>query len=164
MLIRQIQRDDARQFLQLQLQLDRETQFMLREPGERKTSLAEQYQQIESVLVRGGMIFVAEHEEQLVGYLGATAYTLKRIRHSVTIVIGVLQAYTHQGLGTHLFIVLEKWASKQRIHRLELTVMTTNSAGLALYRRRGFIVEGTRKDAYVVNNRYVDEYMMAKLL
>ena len=164
MLIRQIQRDDAAQLLQLKLQLDRETQFMLFEPDERKLTIEEQEQQIENILAKGGMIFVAEHEQQLIGYLGATAYAFYRTRHSVTIVIGIIQAFTGQGIGTSLFVVMEEWARKKHLHRLELTVMTDNVVGIALYKKRGFEIEGTRKDAYLVNNRYVDEYMMAKLL
>ena len=164
MFIRQIRREDARQFLQLQLYLDRETQFMLREPGERKTTVDEQRQYIENALTKGGMIFVVEHEGQLVGYLGATAYTFQRLRHSVTIVIGILQVFASQGVGTQLFIIMEEWACKRQLHRVELTVMTNNVVGIALYKKRGFAVEGTRKDAYFVNGCYIDEYMMAKLL
>ncbi len=95
MLIRQVQPEDAEQLLRLQLQLDKETKFMLHEHGERKTTVEEQRQQIETMLVRGGMIFVAEHEAGLVGYLGTTTYPLRRIRHGVTIVIGILQAFAH---------------------------------------------------------------------
>ncbi len=164
MLIRQIQREDAEQLMHLKLLIDQETHFMLFEPNERKTTVEEQRQQIESTLAKGGMIFVVEHEQQLIGYLGATSYALYRIRHSVTLVIGVVQAFTGQGIGTHLFVVMEGWARKKRLHRLELTVMTDNVAGLALYKKRGFTIEGTRKDAYIVNGQYVDEYMMAKLL
>jgi len=79
-------------------------------------------------------------------------------------VIGILQALAHQGIGTHLFIAVEEWASKKHFHRLELTVMTNNVAGISLYKKRGFEIEGTRRDAYIVNERYVDEYMMAKLI
>ena len=164
MLIRQIQSGDAEQLLHLKLQLDSETQFMLLEPGERKTSLNDEQRFIDGSLAKGGMIFVAEHDGQIIGYLGATTYTLRRIRHGVTIVIGILHAFTHQGIGTALFIAMEEWARKKRFHRLELTVITENVAGIALYKKRGFEIEGTRRDAYIVNNRYVDEYMMAKLI
>ena len=164
MLIRQIQRDDARGLLQLQLQLDLETEFMLREAGERSTNVEEQRLQIENILARGGMIFVAEHEGQLIGHLGATTYSFRRVRHSATIVIGILQAWTHQGIGTKLFIAMEAWARKRGLHRLELTVMSSNIAGIGLYKKRGFDIEGMRRDAYIVNNRYINEYLMAKLL
>ncbi len=42
--------------------------------------------------------------------------------------------------------------------------MTENVATIALYKKRGFEIEGIRISMYIVNNRYVDEYMMAKLI
>ena len=165
MLIRRIQFNDAKQFLRLRLQLDEETQFMLFEPGERSIDIEEQRHQIEQVLLsENQMIFVAEHEGQLVGYLGASSGYARRIRHCVEIVIGILEAFTGQGIGSQLFIVMEKWTREKQLHRLELTVMTHNAAGIALYKKRGFTIEGVRQRAMVVNDRYVDEYYMAKLL
>jgi RimJ/RimL family protein N-acetyltransferase len=139
MKIRTIREDDAEQFLNLCKQLAAETQFMMLEPGERKTTLEEQRTQIEILLRQENQtIFVAEQDNQLVGYLAASGGAFKRNRHSAYLVIGILQAFTGQGLGTQFFQSLEEWAQHQRIHRLELTVMTHNKAGLALYKKQGF--------------------------
>ena len=165
MFIRPVRPDDAEQLLRLQLQLDQETQFMLFEPGERKTTVEEKRAQIKLVLSEDvSIIFIAEHEGLLVGYLMATGYTRKRIQHAMTLVIGILQAFIGQGIGTQLFVAMEEWARQRHLHRLELTVMTNNVAGIALYKKRGFEIEGTRRHAYVVDGQYVDEYHMAKLL
>jgi RimJ/RimL family protein N-acetyltransferase len=165
MIIRAATIDDAEQLLSLQNQLDNETTFMLYEPGERNRTLEEQTRYIKQHLdEQHSTILLAEHEQRLVGYLSATGASLQRIRHTVYIVIGILQAFTGQGIGTQLFVQLEQWARQQQIHRLELTVMTNNQAGIALYKKMGFTIEGLRKDACVVNNTYVDEYYMAKLL
>ena len=165
MIIRTAAIDDAEQLLNLQKQLDNETTFMLYEPGERKRTLEEQARYIQQHLdEQHSTILVAEHEQRLVGYLSATGASLQRIKHTVYVVIGILQAFTGQGIGTQLFERLEQWARQQQIHRLELTVMTNNQAGIALYQKMGFSIEGLRKDACVVNNAYVDEYYMAKLL
>ena len=50
------------------------------------------------------------------------------------------------------------------IYRFELSVMTQNTTAVALYRKFGFEVEGTARDTLFVDGRYVDEYMMAKLI
>jgi len=42
--------------------------------------------------------------------------------------------------------------------------MTHNEAGIALYRRRGFEIEGIKKHSLLLGGRYVDEYYMARLL
>lgn len=165
MIIRTICEDDAEQFLSLCKQLDLETQFMLLEPGERKTTLEEQRAQIDILLGQENQtIFVAEQDNQLVGYLAASGGTFKRNRHSVYLVIGILQAFTGQGIGTQLFQRLEEWAKQQHIHRLELTVMTHNNAGIALYKKQGFVIEGTKRHSLLINGQYVEEFYMSKLL
>ena len=165
MVIRTIREDDAEQFLNLCKQLDRETQFMLLEPGERKTTLEEQRTQINLLLRKENhTILVAEQNNQLIGYLEASGGTFKRSRHSAYIVIGILQAFTGQGIGSLLFQSLEEWAKLRHIHRLELTVMTHNTRGIALYKKQGFVIEGTRRDALLVNGHHIDEYYMSKLL
>lgn len=165
MIIRTIRKSDAEQFLKLCRQLDAETQFMLLEPDERKTTLEEQQTQIDMLLRQEHQtIFVAERDNQLVGYLAASGGTFKRSRHSAYLVIGIVQAFSGQGIGTQLFQRLEEWAQQQHIHRLELTVMAHNTRGIALYKKQGFSIEGTRKHALLINGHYIDEYYMSKLL
>jgi RimJ/RimL family protein N-acetyltransferase len=165
MIVRTIRASDAEQFLNLCKKLDTETQFMMLEPGERVITLEEQRTQIEHLLkYENQTIFVAEHSDQLVGYLAALGGKFRRNRHSVYIVTGILQAFTGQGIGTKLFQALEEWTHQHHIHRLELTVMTHNNAGVALYKKKGFEIEGTKRHSLLVNGQYVDEYYMAKLL
>lgn len=165
MLIRTLRPDEAEQFLQLCQQLDEETAFMLLEPGERVLSGEEQHARIERDLAQENhTILVAEDDGRLVGYLEATGGEFNRNRHCVYLVVGVLQAFTGKGIGTQLFTALETWAREHHVHRLELTVMTHNQAGLRLYKKQGFEIEGTRKHALWVDGHYVDEYLMAKLL
>jgi RimJ/RimL family protein N-acetyltransferase len=164
MIIRTIREDDGEQFLSLCKQLDMETQFMLLEPGERTTTLVEQQAQIDILLKQENQtILVAEQDNRLVGYLEASGGTFKRNRHSAYLVTGILQAFAGQGIGTQLFQRMEDWAQQQHIHRLELTVMTHNTAGIALYKKQGFEIEGTRRNALLINSQYVDEYYMSKL-
>jgi RimJ/RimL family protein N-acetyltransferase len=165
MIIRKVRIEDVEQLLHLRMQLDNETQFMLFEPGERNIDLNEQRRQLEDTLSQEKqMIFVAEHNGKLVGYLAAIGGKVLRTRHSAEIVIGILQEFTGQGIGTQLFMAMEQWARQQQLHRLELTVMAHNTAGIALYKKQGFEIEGTRRHAYIINGQYVDEYYMAKIL
>ena len=163
--IRQIEEPDAEAFLDLCQSLDKETRFMLLEAGERTTTIEEEEKIIRGVLSRDNQtIFVVEHSGQLVGYLAALGGRYCRNRHSAHVVIGIRQAFTRQGLGVRLFTELEQWAQRHNIHRLELTVMAPNQAGLSLYRKMGFSIEGTKRDSLLVDGTYVDEYYMAKLI
>lgn len=163
--IRAIRESDSEQFLFLGKLLDQETQFMMLEPGERTMTIEEQSQRIKSVLSRNNqMIFVAEHEDRLVGFLGAYGGSFRRNHHCAYIVIGILQDYAGQGIGKRLFEALEEWAIDHKLHRLELTVMSHNERAIHLYQKIGYKIEGTKQDSLWVDGRYVDEYYMAKTL
>jgi RimJ/RimL family protein N-acetyltransferase len=165
MVIRQIQVQDAEKFLSLCKKLDEETKFMLFEPGERDITVDDQRKQIEAALkAENQNIFVAETSDKLVGFIGGFGRTYRRKRHCVHIVIGILRQYTNQGIGTKLLNEFELWARHQKIHRLELAVIVENEAGLALYKKMGFQIEGRIKDSLFVDGMYVDEYSMAKIL
>jgi RimJ/RimL family protein N-acetyltransferase len=138
---------------------------MMLEPGERTITIEEQRDDIQRLLSKSNSTtLVAEEEGQLIGYLAAQGGEYKRNRHSVYIVIGILRAFTNQGIGSQLFAAIEHWARQNSIHRLELTVMTHNNAGLTLYKKIGFEIEGTRKHSLLVDGHYVDECSMAKLV
>lgn len=163
--IRTIQESDAASFLDLCFRLDAETAFMMLEPGERVRDVAAQRSRIADMLASDNQtLLLAEHDGALVGYIGARGGAYRRNRHSAHLVIGILQAFTGQGIGARLFAALEDWAHERGLHRLELTVMVHNTAAIRLYRELGFVIEGTRKDSLLVNGAYVDEYAMAKLL
>ena len=50
------------------------------------------------------------------------------------------------------------------MHGLELTVMTHNTAGIALYKKQGFAIEGTKRHSLLINGQFIDEFYMSKLL
>lgn len=164
-IIREIQETDAEHFLSLCKQLDEENRFMLLEPGERKTTVEEQRQRIKEILSQDNKaLFVAEEDGMLIGYLSAAGNPFARNKHTVYIVIGILERFTSQGLGTAFFQKLEQWATEENLHRLELTVMVHNQRGVGLYQKMGFKIEGIRRDSLLVDGSYVDEYYMAKLI
>lgn len=109
-------------------------------------------------------IFVAGENGKLIGYLFVLGGSVKRTKHSAYLVMGILQEYRGQGIGTKLFDKATNWASKHKISRLELTVVTNNESGVALYKKCGFEIEGTKRNSLMINDRAYDEYYMSKLL
>ncbi|EIJ78477.1 GCN5-related N-acetyltransferase [Bacillus methanolicus PB1] len=165
MQIRHITSDDAEKFVNLILQVESESDFMLFEANERKVTPEQQRSQIEAMQKKGNStILVAEVEGNLVGYLVAIGGRARRNKHTVYLVVGILDQYRGKGIGNKLFTELENWAREHKIHRLELSVITSNRAALSLYSKMGFQKEGIKKDSLLVNGQYVDEYYMSKLL
>lgn len=165
MKIREVKLSEAAEFLKLCKRLDRETDFLLLEPGERKITVKEQEEKIKNVLATENKnIFVAEDKGNLIGYLIASGGKFKRNWDTIYIVIAILQDYTGQGIGTKLFERMENWARKNDFHRLELTVMAHNDRAVNLYRKMGFEIEGRKKEGLYVNGEYIDEYYMGKII
>jgi RimJ/RimL family protein N-acetyltransferase len=157
--------DDAAAFLALRQQVDLETKFMMLEPGERQTTVEQERERLPAIDNSDNrQTFVAEDNGQLVGWLWANGGDYRRNHHTVHIVIGIRAAFTNQGIGTRLFQTCEDWAQQCGLHRLELTVMTHNHLGIALYKKMGFTIEGIARDALLVDGNYVDLYTMSKLL
>lgn len=162
---RQVTEADAEAYLELRLRLDGETEFMLLQPGERVIMPKQERNRLVSLLEQGtSMIFAAEAEGRWIGYLAAFGSNYKRNKHAASLVLGILQSYSGRGVGTRLFAELNEWATERGIHRLELTVMAHNEAAIALYKKCGFEVEGVRRHAIRLGDRYIDELYMAKLL
>ena len=157
--------EDAQQFLELNQQLDRETQLMLLEPEERTNTVEQIKGRIQSTLNRNNeTVFVLEENNILVEYASVVGGFCQRNAHKGSIVTGILQSHIGKGYGSLLFSKLIEWAQKSPLHRLELTVMTHNKSAIALYQKFGFEIEGIQKDSLFVDHNYVDEFMMALLV
>ncbi|MEH7386415.1 GNAT family N-acetyltransferase [Bacillus sp. JJ1521] len=165
MLVREITLGDAQEFVKLTQQVENTSEYMLWEAGERKPNPDQQRKMIERIGTdENSTILVAEVDNKIIGFLMAIGGNARRNKHSVYIVIGLLQDFRGKGVGTKLFQELEKWALIHQIHRLELTVITQNAAGLSLYKKIGFEIEGTKRHSLLINGVYVDEFYMSKLL
>ena len=163
--IREVSIEDAGNLLDLIKEVENQSSFMLMEAGERKTTATQQKDFLERMNQQdNSTIFVAEINSELIGYLIAIGGSVQRTKHSAYIVVGVLENYRGKGIGTELFDSLIKWASKHNISRLELTTVTENKAGLALYKRNGFEIEGTKRNSLIIDGKFYDEYYMSKIL
>jgi RimJ/RimL family protein N-acetyltransferase len=165
MVIREIHTEDAEELMNLIKEVETHSEFMLMEPGERQTSEEQQRRMIERIQKQeSAVILGAENDGRLIGYMMAIGGSARRTRHSAYLVIGILKDFRGQGVGTSLFQTVEKWADKHRISRLELTAVTQNTAGIALYQKSGFEIEGTKRNSLIINGEFHDEYYMSKLL
>lgn len=165
MIIREIKAEDAEMFAELTREVEDGSAFMMMEPGERTLKGGQMEQRIKGMKQEGiSTILIAIENHKLVGYLVAIGENIRRKRHSAYLVIGISKDYRGRGIGTALLWEAEKWAVERKLHRLELTVAVPNQAAVVLYQKAGFSIEGTKQDSLLINDQYVDEYYMAKLL
>lgn len=166
MIIREAEIEDAKRLVKLFEEVDASSDYMLWEAGERQIGVEQQKKLIQNMRERkNSTILIAENsKKELDGYLFAMGGNAKRNKHSVYIVIGILEKSRGQGVGTLLFQSMEKWAKANGIQRLELTVITENKVAIALYNKMGFEIEGTKINSLKINDKFVDEYYMAKII
>lgn len=163
--IRQAEETDAENLAVLIREVENTTDHMLYGPGEREFNPENKRKMIASFKAeKNSAIFLAESDKELTGFLIVKGGASIRTLHSAYIVVGILDKYRGKGIGTELFQELHKWAQSQNLHRLELTVKNDNAVGLALYKKMGFEIEGTKRHSLKINDRFIDEFYMSKLL
>jgi RimJ/RimL family protein N-acetyltransferase len=160
--IRPIRSSDAAAYVDLLDELDRETTFLLWEPGERSIELNELRHRLGSVDHSSRVCIVAACDDRLVGFLVGHRGPARRTRHRADFTMAVLGGYRRRSIGTGLLHQLDVWAAENEISRLELTVMAHNHEARTLYERCGFLLEGVKRGAIRVAGEPIDECVMGK--
>ena len=107
---------------------------------------------------------VALIDNQIVGQIGMIIMDNPRRKHVANIGMSVSHQLQNQGIGTQLLEAIidlaDNWLALKRI---ELEVYTDNPAAIALYKKAGFVIEGTAKAYAFRDGEYVDSHLMARL-
>jgi L-phenylalanine/L-methionine N-acetyltransferase len=110
-------------------------------------------------------LLVASLNGDVVGNLGLhQAGKSARRRHVGSVGMSVRDDCQGRGVGSALMKaaieLADGWLNYQR---LELNVYTDNLPAMALYRKFGFVIEGTYRAYAFRDGQYVDSYAMARL-
>jgi ribosomal-protein-alanine N-acetyltransferase len=89
-------------------------------------------------------VFVAEIDEQVCGYAVANYAAGVAELESVVVSAGVRRG----GLGLELCERVMQWARERGAKSMELEVRESNAAAIGLYRRLGFMEQGSRPKYY----------------
>jgi L-phenylalanine/L-methionine N-acetyltransferase len=107
---------------------------------------------------------VAELDGEVVGNCGlhASSPQLRR-RHAMALGIAVAHEAHGRGVGSALMRAMCDYADNWvQALRMELTVFTDNHRAIALYRKFGFVLEGTHRGYAMRHGEYVDVHSMAR--
>lgn len=114
---------------------------------------------------KADLLLVAERDSRVVGSAGLhpVGPHLRR-RHVMMLGISVAPAAQGQGVGSALMQALLDYADRwAHVLRLELDVFADNARAIALYRKFGFVHEGTHRAYALRDGQYVDSLSMARL-
>ncbi|MGH3144552.1 MAG: GNAT family N-acetyltransferase [Rubrobacter sp.] len=108
---------------------------------------------------------VACADREVVGSLSLhTSPSRPRMRHVGSIGIAVRDDWQGKGVGTALMeAALDLADNWLNLTRIELRVYVDNAAGIALYEKFGFEIEGTHRRFAFRDGGYVDAYSMARV-
>lgn len=129
----------------------------LRSPEERRSWLA----------ARGlrHPVVVCEGKHGVCGWASLNSFNPREAYDSVAdFSIYVDRGARSRGVGSALLAHLERLAASLEYHKLVLAMLSSNGAGIALYRRRGFREVGTYREHGLIDGRWVDILIMEKIL
>lgn len=106
---------------------------------------------------------VAVTGDKIIGMLDSWTDRRARVKHVTSFAMSVHQDHIRRGIGTTLLNTFTTWvAENPRLDKIELHVHADNAGAIALYKKTGFTVEGTRSRAIKYDdNRFVDDVLMA---
>ncbi|KJC46489.1 GNAT family N-acetyltransferase [Bradyrhizobium sp. LTSP857] len=112
---------------------------------------------------RGYPQIVAVADGAVVGWCNVPPASRVVSAHVGDLFMGLLPEFRGRGFGEGLLRQAIQAADAFGFRRIELGVFATNTAAAALYRKVGFVEEGTRRMAILVDGIYHDEIIMARL-
>ena len=108
--------------------------------------------------------FVADLDGKAVGIISLHQSDKPRLAHSASMGMMVHPAYWGKGIGSELMAAIidlaDNWLN---VVRLELEVNVDNPAGVRLYRKFGFEIEGTKRWHAFGDGRLADSFFMARV-
>lgn len=103
---------------------------------------------------------VAVAGDRVIGTLGIRRDDHPVTGHVATLGMHVVAGWRGRGVGSALMDEAIRWARWAGVEKLELSVYPDNAAAIALYRRFGFVDEGTLHRHSKKSFGYLDELLM----
>jgi len=107
---------------------------------------------------------VVDDNARVVGWCDIRRETIPVYSHVGHLGMGLLEPYRGRGIGERLIRSAIEAARTAGIERIELSVYGRNARAMALYRKVGFALEGTRIRGKKLDGDYDDVHMMGLLL
>ncbi len=161
-ILRQPQVVDAQDILDYMSNICAETDFLTFGRDEIVWTLEEEEKFIKEHLEDSNkMITVAQIDGNIVGITDFTGGKQNRIHHFGELGITVLRKYWSLGIGSALIETLLEWAKNSGvIRKINLRVRVDNKRAIKLYKKFGFIKEGTISRQLLIENVFYDTYLM----
>lgn len=166
LVIREAVPDDAPALLDYVQAISRESDFLAFEPGEFQLTVAEEEAYLRQSQQADNKIYIiGTMDGSIVAALTFSGGSRARMRHAGEFGVSVREACWGQGIGSRMVDALIAWARAGGVvTKINLKVRTDHRRAIALYERKGFVVEGTLRREIQIAGEYFDHYCMGMVL
>jgi RimJ/RimL family protein N-acetyltransferase len=129
-------------------------------PLEQEEGILQEYADADNAI-----FLLAELEGEIIGLLNLRGGRRAALRHVADLGISIALPWRGKGVGNSLMVEAVSWARANPVlKRIELNVYARNAAGIHLYKKHGFEIEGRRRSAIYQGGEYLDDLIMAVML
>ncbi len=167
MVVRSVLHEDTRGLQELSTEILREREFMITQPEEFQFTEEQERAWLQQHNDNPGMIsLLAFAQKTLVGYLQFACEERRRRAHSGKFGMAVRKEWREKGVGGALIQALLDWAwDNPQVEKVRLEVFATNSRGIHLYQKLGFVEEGRLlKEIQIAPRQYIDLILMSRFV
>lgn len=153
--IKEARKMDALPILNLHRDVLGEGIYFITTPAEFGETLEQRAGFIERISRSDNSVYLVAKTDpnQVLGFLLLQGGTLKRVRHSAFLEIMVASNTRGCGVGRALMTAAIEWAEENTIlTKIGLSVFADNNRAIGLYRRFGFLEEGSRDKEYLMED------------
>ncbi|MBN6188151.1 GNAT family N-acetyltransferase [Aneurinibacillus sp. BA2021] len=136
----------------------------LEEEKETMNNAEEEAETIRRMEQEGSLYTVAEIGETIAGVAQIKRGTLEMNRHTATFRIWLGPEFQGYGIGSKLMDYALQWAEHQGLEKICLDVFADNERAIEMYKKYGFVIEGRRRNQFILDDAYVDEIFMSKFM
>ena len=162
LVIREAAVEDARAVLDYVEGISGESDFLSFGPGEFELTQAEEEDFLRKCLDADNQLYIIGLiDDTVVSTVTFSAGRRPRVRHSGEFGMSVRKQYWGLGIGWLMLDTLVDWArGTQIVRKINLRVRTDNQRAIRLYRRKGFVIEGTIRREVFLGGKYFDHHWM----
>ncbi len=166
LLLREAVADDAPALLEFLEVIAADTTYITFEPGEFSLTEEQEREFLEECRSTANhLCLVAFVGDTLAGCLSFSAGKYRRNQHNGFFGVSVRRELWSHGAGSALLDGLIDWARASNVVRkIDLYVRTDNHRAIALYERKGFVHEGTKRMDLIVDGHAHDSHLMGLVL
>ncbi|THE66058.1 N-acetyltransferase [Salinadaptatus halalkaliphilus] len=111
--------------------------------------------------VESRVFFVATADGSVVGWTHLDLPHIEKLHDTAQLTVGVRSSHRNDGVGSQLLTRGLEWAEANGYRKVYNSVPATNDTALAFLEAHGWHTEGIRKNHYTIDDKHVDEVLMA---